>query len=77
MGRRMVGDIFNHCKTGAGFAAISDVGSLTLSDMMESFFLAETLKYAYLLFSPAGTLDLKKVVFTTEAHPLRIRGDQK
>ena len=38
---------------------------------MESFFLAETLKYAYLLFAPPGTLDFGDVVFNTEAHPLR------
>jgi ER degradation enhancer, mannosidase alpha-like 2 len=38
---------------------------------MESFFLAETLKYAYLLFAPPETLDFSQVVFNTEAHPLR------
>jgi len=38
---------------------------------MESFFLAETLKYAYLLFAAEGTLDFQGVVFNTEAHPLR------
>jgi ER degradation enhancer, mannosidase alpha-like 2 len=38
---------------------------------MHSFFLAETLKYLYLMFSPDETLDLRQVVFNTEAHPLR------
>ena len=38
---------------------------------MESFVLAETFKYFYLLFAPSGTLDFEKVVFNTEAHPLR------
>jgi ER degradation enhancer, mannosidase alpha-like 2 len=38
---------------------------------MESYFLAETLKYLYLLFAPRETLDLNKVVLNTEAHPLR------
>ena len=37
---------------------------------MASYFLAETLKYAYLLFAPEGTLDFDEVVFNTEAHPL-------
>ena len=37
-----------------------------------SFFLAETLKYLYLLFSPKTLLPLHRFVFTTEAHPLRI-----
>ncbi|KAK4529168.1 hypothetical protein CCYA_CCYA01G0025 [Cyanidiococcus yangmingshanensis] len=42
-------------------------------DKMESFFLAETLKYAYLLFSDDSILDIKTDwVLNTEAHPLRI-----
>lgn len=39
---------------------------------MQSFWLAETLKYLYLLFADDDKLDLDKWVFTTEAHPLRI-----
>ena len=40
---------------------------------MESFFLAETLKYLYLLFADDQTiLPLDKWVFNTEAHPLPI-----
>ncbi|RYO85660.1 hypothetical protein DL766_000887 [Monosporascus sp. MC13-8B] len=39
-----------------------------LRDNMESFWLAETLKYFYLLFSPSDLLPLDKVVFNTEAH---------
>ena len=38
---------------------------------MDSFFLAETMKYLYLLFAPPETLDLNQVVFNTEAHPIR------
>ncbi len=34
-----------------------------------SFFLAETLKYLYLLFDDANALDLSTWVFNTEAHP--------
>jgi len=34
----------------------------------------ETLKYAYLLFSPADELPLDLFVLNTEAHPLRIAG---
>ncbi|XP_062334817.1 endoplasmic reticulum mannosyl-oligosaccharide 1,2-alpha-mannosidase isoform X1 [Osmerus eperlanus] len=42
-------------------------------DKMESFFLAETLKYFYLLFSDEpDLLSLDKYVFNTEAHPLPI-----
>ncbi|MGZ3974300.1 MAG: glycoside hydrolase family 47 protein [Flavisolibacter sp.] len=39
---------------------------------MQSFFFAETLKYAYLVFAPESALDLGKVVLNTEAHPLKI-----
>ncbi len=40
-------------------------------DLMPSYYLAESLKYLYLLFAPDETLDLDTIVFTTEAHPLR------
>lgn len=41
-------------------------------NMMQSFFLAETLKYLYLLFSPPSVIPLDEWVFNTEAHPFRI-----
>ena len=37
-----------------------------------SYFLAETLKYLYLLFSDEDLLPLEKWVFTTEAHALPV-----
>ena len=39
---------------------------------MDSFFLAETFKYLYLLFSEPEDLDIpiEKYIFTTEAHLL-------
>ena len=40
------------------------------SDNQESFFLAETLKYLYLIFSNDSVLSFDKYVFNTEAHPL-------
>jgi ER degradation enhancer, mannosidase alpha-like 2 len=69
MGQRMVNDILTKCRTEAGYAEMKNVKTMQLSDSMESFFLAETMKYAYLLFAPENTIDLSKVVFTTEAHP--------
>ncbi|XP_010767683.1 endoplasmic reticulum mannosyl-oligosaccharide 1,2-alpha-mannosidase-like [Notothenia coriiceps] len=42
-------------------------------DKMESFFLGETLKYLYLLFSDdPSSISLDEYVFNTEAHPLPI-----
>lgn len=41
------------------------------SDGMESFWLAETLKYFYLLFSEPSVISLDEWVLNTEAHPFR------
>ncbi|UYV62933.1 MAN1B1 [Cordylochernes scorpioides] len=41
-------------------------------DMMETFFLAETLKYLYLLFANKPPLALSSNVFNSEAHPLPV-----
>lgn len=71
MGERMINDILEKCRTEAGYAEVKNVKTLELTDSMESFFLAETLKYAYLLFAPDRELDLGKVVFNTEAHFFR------
>lgn len=72
MGKRMTDDIIDKCKTEAGFGAVKNVTTLELEDSMESFFFAETLKYSYLLFATERKLDLGKIVFNTEAHPLKI-----
>lgn len=71
MGSRMFDDVVASCRTDAGYAGLKSVVSREKSDRMHSFFLAETLKYFYLLFSPGDALDLRRVVFNTEAHPLR------
>ncbi len=39
---------------------------------MESFWLAETLKYFYLLYSTPDVISLDEWVFNTEAHPFRV-----
>jgi len=72
MGRTIFEDIETYCRTGAAFAEIADVRTMQKQDRMQSFFLAETLKYLYLLFAPAHTLDFRSVIFNTEAHPLSI-----
>jgi mannosidase alpha-like ER degradation enhancer 2 len=63
--------IVEHCRTEKGYAELVSVQTMEKADRMESFFLAETLKYAYLLFAPPETLDLDEVVFNTEAHRIR------
>ncbi|KAF2196464.1 class I alpha-mannosidase [Delitschia confertaspora ATCC 74209] len=45
-----------------------------VEDKMESFWLAETLKYFYLIFSRTDMVSLDEWVFNTEAHPFRRPG---
>ena len=64
-----------HCKvTGGGYSGIVDVREAIprKNDKQESFWLAETLKYFYLLFSPESALPLDVYVLNTEAHPLKV-----
>ena len=65
-----------HTKVPNGYTSIGNVknvSSLRPRDMMESFFLGETLKYLFLLFSDdRKIIDLDKYVFNSEAHPLPI-----
>lgn len=65
-----------HCRTPNGFSGLKNV-YLTdpqKDDVQQSFFLAETLKYLYLLFSDDSLLPLDDWVFNTEAHPLPVWG---
>ncbi|KAK3336476.1 endoplasmic reticulum mannosyl-oligosaccharide 1,2-alpha-mannosidase [Cercophora scortea] len=57
---------------GGGFTSLSNANVIppVMKDNMESFWLAETLKYFYLLFSPDDLLPLDKVIINTEAHPM-------
>ncbi|KAJ1671956.1 hypothetical protein GGF38_000410 [Coemansia sp. RSA 25] len=68
--------IEKHARVEFGYAGVGDVTNANSTanhlDSMESFFLAETLKYLYLLFSPTDVISLDEYVFNTEAHPLRI-----
>ncbi|TXG69529.1 hypothetical protein EZV62_004464 [Acer yangbiense] len=59
-------------RTESGYVGLKDVNTGVKDNMMQSFFLAETLKYLYLLFSPPTVISLDEWVFNTEAHPLRI-----
>jgi mannosidase alpha-like ER degradation enhancer 2 len=70
MGRDIFERIVRWTRNEVAFAHLEDVRTKTQADAMQSFFLAETLKYAYLLADP-GALDFDAVVFNTEAHPLR------
>ncbi|KAF1631558.1 Mannosyl-oligosaccharide 1,2-alpha-mannosidase IB, partial [Eudyptes filholi] len=66
--------IDKYCRVSGGFSGVKDVysSSPTYDDVQQSFFLAETLKYLYLLFSNDDLLPLDNWVFNTEAHPLPV-----
>ncbi len=71
MGEKMFDDFVKYCRTEFGYAALADVTSKQQLDEMESFVLAETFKYFYLLFASPETLAFDEVTFNTEAHPLK------
>ena len=71
MGEKLFNDFVKNCRAEAGYAALADVVTKQKRDEMESFALAETFKYFYLLFAPPRALDFDRNVFNTEAHPLR------
>lgn len=64
---------FERLKTNCGYANINDVRTLQLEDRMESFFLGESMKYLYLMFSPNHQQNRRdsNAVFSTEAHLLQ------
>jgi len=77
------------CRVPGGYSGLKDVRRADRpespeapwsnhNDKMESFALAETFKYLWLLFQPAeGLLSLDEWVLNTEAHPLPILNKQK
>lgn len=71
MGRVFLEGLIDHCRVDYGYAALESVVTKEKRDGMESFFLAETMKYLYLLFVDESVLTLDEVVFNTEAHPFR------
>lgn len=75
-GWRMFQAIDTHTSTAYGNSAIDDITKLhpALNDEMESFWLAETLKYFYLLFEDPEVLSLDDWVLNTEAHAFRRPG---
>ncbi|KAI8321873.1 hypothetical protein GQ54DRAFT_297731 [Martensiomyces pterosporus] len=57
-----------------GYTSLHDITVIPppREDKMETFFMSETLKYFYLLFSDTDTVPLTRYVFNTEAHPLPV-----
>jgi len=72
MGRTFFDDLVKYCRTEDGYTTLKSVITKEKGDLMPSYFLAETLKYLYLLFSDDNELRFDQVIFNTEAHPLRV-----
>jgi len=72
VGKQVLRSLQDYARVECGFAAVKDVRTGSHEDRMDSFVLAETLKYLYLLFASKEDidLDLDEFVFTTEAHLL-------
>ncbi|KAL3135602.1 hypothetical protein ABBQ38_006083 [Trebouxia sp. C0009 RCD-2024] len=64
-----------YSKVESGYAGLEDMTEVPPGhdNIMQSFWLAETLKYLFLLFSPPDVLPLDEWLFNTEAHPVRLR----
>jgi len=74
--------ICQYARVDGGFAVVENVNSIEAEsvdiprhgDQMDSYFLAETLKYLYLIFAdrPQDVISLKQFLMNTEAHLLPI-----
>lgn len=73
--------ITEKCRAGSGFSGLRDVTKADgggFDNFQQSFFLAETLKYLYLIFTDDSDVQIKadkpnQYVYNTEAHPFKIR----
>jgi ER degradation enhancer, mannosidase alpha-like 3 len=75
VGRDALRALQKFARVPCGYAAVKDVRTSAHEDRMDSFVLAETLKYLFLLFAEPQDLllDLDDFLFTTEAHLLPLR----
>eukprot|EP01063_Lacrimia_lanifica_P015447 TRINITY_DN22205_c0_g1_i1.p1 TRINITY_DN22205_c0_g1~~TRINITY_DN22205_c0_g1_i1.p1 ORF type:complete len:585 (+),score=109.08 TRINITY_DN22205_c0_g1_i1:99-1853(+) len=78
--REWAWDIFvaieTHCRMEVGYSSLRNVADpASKTRRMESFFLAETVKYLWLIFCDEQPFPLDTYTFNTEAHPfLRLSG---
>lgn len=69
----MFNSIISNTITNIAHAALDDctVPNPPKADKMESFWMAETLKYFFLVFETPEVISLDHYVLNTEAHPLK------
>lgn len=68
-GRTFLQSVESNARTDCGYATVTDVNTMKLTDTMPSFFLSETCKYLYLLFDEGNFVNHRPYIFSTEAHP--------
>lgn len=75
VGKHVLNSLQKYARVPCGFAAVKDVRTGNHEDRMDSFVLAETFKYLYLLFAEKEDfiVDIDDFVFTTEAHFLPLK----
>ena len=71
MASQYFSDLMSYCRTDVAYTCIKDVTTKEQKDHMETFFLAETMKYLYLTFANPDGINPDDCVFSTEAHPFR------
>ncbi len=64
-------DLQRCCRTPDAYTTIKDARTGERSDLMETFFIAETMKYLWLTFVGDAGFDPDQYVFSTEAQPFR------
>ncbi|KAF9417617.1 hypothetical protein HW555_005324 [Spodoptera exigua] len=81
VGKTVLKALQQYTKVPCGYAAVNDVRTRNHEDRMDSFVLAETFKYLYMLFGEDKDIPVKleDYVLTTEAHflPLSLATDGK
>ncbi|KAG5898085.1 hypothetical protein JTB14_001789 [Gonioctena quinquepunctata] len=78
VGKNVLKSLQKYARVPCGYAAVNDVRTGKKEDRMDSFVLAETFKYLFLLFADKDDLilNLDEFIFTTEGHllPLSLGG---
>lgn len=71
VGKNVLKSLQKYARVPCGYAAVNDVRTGKKEDRMDSFVLAETLKYLYLLFADKDDIpvNLDEFIFSTEGHP--------
>ena len=64
-------DTKQYCRTEVAYSHVANIETMKKDDQMETFFIAENMKYFYLTFSQNTNINLDDYVFNTEAHPFK------